>query len=174
MNQPTEHQQKATREAWKTVAMPEQKSRLAWPRTFTSQEFDRLSRGLIPAAMEDKWFIYLEDQVLYFHRSWTGFCIYQLHLKPAGDGWAATEAWVNRDNEQYKATSDDYDSALLAFLIDNLLLGKRHPFPMPNNLSPQTPPDIYQHHIAGTGYPEKPVPSQDSLPEKPGPPFSKK
>jgi len=172
MNQQPENERKATRDSWKTFAMPAQRSRLAWQRTFTQQEFDRISLGLIPAAMEDKWFIYLEDRVLYFHRSWTGFCIYQLHLEPAGDCWAVTEVWVNRDSEQYKATPDDYDNALLSFLIDNLLLGKRHPFPLPNNLSPQSLPGVYQHHIAGTGYPEKPVPSQDSLPERPGPPFS--
>ena len=30
--------------------------------------------------MEDKWFIFMENGILYFHRSWTGVCIYQVHF----------------------------------------------------------------------------------------------
>jgi len=32
--------------------------------------------GLVPEEIEDKWFIYWEDDTLFFHRSWTGNCIY--------------------------------------------------------------------------------------------------
>jgi hypothetical protein len=168
MNQQVEDKQKATRGEWNAIALPEQKSRLAFQRTFTPQEIDRISLGLIPEAMEDKWFIYLEDQVLYFHRSWTGFCIYELHLELADDVWVIRETWVNRDNEQYRteATTEDYDRALLSFLIDNLLLRKSNPFPIPDNLSSDLPAGAYQHHIAGTGYTETPMRPQDSLWER--------
>jgi hypothetical protein len=162
MNQRAENRRKATRDSWGYVAMPEQKSRLPFQRVFTQAEYDRISLGLIPREMENKWFIYLENQILYFHRSWTGFCIYQLHLESSGDTWVVTDTWVNRDNEQFGTeTTDDYEMAVLSFLIDNLLLGKSNPFPLPDNLPANSPAGAYQHHITGTGYAEKPITPRD-------------
>ena len=168
MNQEDERRQMATRDSWKSIAMPEQRGQLPFQRVFTQPEFERVSFGLIPAAMEDKWFIFYEDQSVYFHRSWTGFCVYQLQLEQADDNWEVKETWINRNNEQYKSESrtDEYDMKLLAFLIDNLLLGKRDPFPLPNNLPANMPPGAYQHHIVGTGYAEKPIVPKDSLLER--------
>ena len=36
---------------------------------------DQIRAGHIPEMMEDKWFIYWQDDRLFFHRSWTGYCI---------------------------------------------------------------------------------------------------
>jgi hypothetical protein len=55
--------------------------------------------------MEDKWFIYHDSGWVYFHRSWTGFCIYKLRFEQVGDQFVVREAWVTRDREQY--TNDD-------------------------------------------------------------------
>jgi hypothetical protein len=104
--------------------------------------------------MEDKWFIFMERDWLYFHRSWTGTCIYQIRLAREGERYVVTEALTNRKEEQYRETNNEHDSALLGFLIDNLLLGKQTPFPLPNDLSEDTPTGVYQHHVSGTGYPE--------------------
>ena len=40
---------------------------------FDADQLVHLKAGLIPQAMEDKWFIYFEE--LFFHRSWTGHTI---------------------------------------------------------------------------------------------------
>jgi hypothetical protein len=146
---------KATRESWKkNLPMPKARKRLWVNKTFTQKEFERISLGLIPQQMEDKWFIYLESNQLNFHRSWTGQCVYQVIIKDHNDGWTIAEAWVNRDSKEYKNIDDDYDVALLYFLIDNFLLGKNTPFPVPNNLPKDVPKGVYQHGVAGTGYPE--------------------
>ena len=68
----------ARRDSWKTRAMPPETAVLDYSAEYSPDEFERLSRGLIPQAMEDKWFVYLEGDVLHFHRSWTGICIYQV------------------------------------------------------------------------------------------------
>ncbi len=91
--------EKATRDSWKTQPIPELNTQLQLERTFTLKEYEHLSWGQIPQEMEDKWFTYLEDDWLYFHRSWTGFCIYQVSLKQIGDNYIVGEAWVNRDPE---------------------------------------------------------------------------
>jgi 8-oxo-dGTP diphosphatase len=57
---------------WKTYPLPSKKITIRLDRTFSPQEMKRLSEGLVPRQMEDKWFIYWKDDTLYFHRSWTG------------------------------------------------------------------------------------------------------
>jgi hypothetical protein len=108
---------------------------LPFGRTFTREEYNVISRGLVPGDMDDRWFIFLENNQLYFHRSWTGTCIYQITLdRTDSDSIVVTEALVNRDPDEYKIADDEFDVALLSFLIDNLLLGRpahlparRHP-----------------------------------------------
>lgn len=134
--------------------MPEQRSRLSFERSFTQDEFQQLAKGLIPEEMEDKWFVFLEDSWLYFHRSWTGACIYQIRLKANNDTYKVAEAWVNRSFKQYKSISNTYDALLLGFLIDNFLLNKRTPFPMPEDLPKDLPEGAYQHSISGSAFPE--------------------
>lgn len=142
--------EQATKDSWQNTKMLESKALLQFERTFSLEEYQRIKLGLIPQVMEDKWFIYLEDDWLYFHRSWTGFCNFQLHIEPADDAYKVIEVWVNRDIEQYKNTDDNYDTKLLIFLIDRLLLGKDVSFPFPNELRPEDQ-WIYKHHIVGYG-----------------------
>jgi hypothetical protein len=151
----------ATRETWKAFPMSASKSRLSFNREFTQEEYDRIALGLIPRSMDEKWFVFLEDNWLYFHRSWTGACVYQLRLESNGDNYSVAEAWVNRDPNQYKGTDDAYDVALLSFLMDNFLLGKRTPFPLPSDVPKDLPKGAYQHHVSGSGYPEALVSKTD-------------
>jgi hypothetical protein len=72
--------------------------------------------------MEDKWFVYWKDDCLYFHRSWTGFCIYIVRFVCDDIGGKAAVATVNRDPDQYGGTDDEYDRRMIAYLIDVLLL----------------------------------------------------
>jgi hypothetical protein len=141
----------ATRESWTNHPLPEKRSRLDLSREFTEQEYEALRRGSIPEAMEDKWFIFAEDAALYFHRSWTGHCIYQLTIEREGEKYWISEALVNRDPSQYSSESDDYDVKLLTFLIDNFLLGKNCTFPLPGGVRTGVAAGLYHHHVAGVG-----------------------
>ena len=92
-----------------------------------SLEYEQIGLGHIPAEMEDRWFIYLEDDWLFFHRSWTGFCIFQLHLGPIDGGHnRIAETWVNRDQGQYRSTDSQYDQETLTSLFEIFLLVDRH------------------------------------------------
>jgi hypothetical protein len=126
--------------------------------TFTEAEYKHISNGFIPEAMEDKWFIFLEGDVLYFHRSWTGSCVYQLRLQKEGVQYTIVEALVSRDPNEYSGTEAEYDQRMLIFLIASLLLGQPARFPRPDGLPAGIATEIYQHHAAGRGpIPEKEV-----------------
>ena len=72
--------------------------------------------------MEDKWFIFFESNTLYIHRSWTGFCIYQVHFAREGKALRATHAEANRHPEQYSNTSYTEDVDQIHFVIQRFLL----------------------------------------------------
>jgi hypothetical protein len=97
---------------------------LRFERTFSNTERDRIKTGLLPKEMEDKWFIYFEDDTLFCHRSWTGNCIYQVRFAEDESGFRAFSVWVNRDPEQYREDDDEIDLGMLNRLIDSHLLRK--------------------------------------------------
>lgn len=114
---------------WQNLNMPEARVRLQVERSYTAEEYARLARGFVPKVMEDKWFIFLEADWLYLHRSWSGFCVYQVRLESRDGRYVVAEAWANRDAEQYSETDAAYDARLLLFLIDRLLLGYDAEYP---------------------------------------------
>jgi len=129
----------ATRSDWNTEEMPIQKATLAVERLFSREEMTLLKQGVVPEAMEDKWFIFHEGDRLYFHRSWTGFCIYIVRFEERGDRHAMVNIEANRDPEQYNQQNDKYDVQMLSYLIDALLLGQSGQFPV---LDPNASPEI--------------------------------
>jgi ADP-ribosyl-[dinitrogen reductase] hydrolase len=69
----------ATRTTWQNFPIDNPK-RIEFSIHFTDRQFLKLVNGLIPHQMEDKWFIFYENDWLYFHRSWTGFGLYKAQL----------------------------------------------------------------------------------------------
>ncbi len=141
----------ATRTSWEAKPLPELRTALPYARTFGADERVRLERGLVPDAMEDKWFIFYEAPWLFLHRSWTGICIYAVKLKEDGEAAAVEEAWVNRTVEQYREADDAYDAKMLSFLVDRLLLGLPAAFPTRQGASPDTRGALLVHHVVGHG-----------------------
>lgn len=126
MNSPS---QPAVETDWDTLPLPARFAKVVLNRSFSAAEAGRIRIGLIPRQMEDKWFIYWQNHTLFMHRSWTGYCIYEIDFVATPDGITATEARVNRDSSQYECTSDEHDARLALYLIDALLLQKSVPFP---------------------------------------------
>lgn len=110
----------ATSADWNIWPMPEQQVKLALDFTLNEKEAARIRLGFIPTAMEEKWFSYFENNVLHNHRSWTGFCIDQIHFVPADAGLRATQAVVNRDREQYHETDDAADIRRIEIMVREL------------------------------------------------------
>ena len=119
----------ANRADWNTRPLPSSNASIPLGLRFSASEMDRIRHGLVPEQMEDKWFIFFEDDSLYFHRSWTGFCLFKVRFEVAGGGFLAVDALVNRDPEQYSSTDDDHDRKLVQHLINVLLLKRSSTYP---------------------------------------------
>ena len=104
----------AERGDWETKEMPEQQETFILKRAFSAKQMAVLRKGNIPKEMEDKWFWFMEGDMLFAHRSWTGVCIYQIHFKPDQNHVVT----VNRDPEQYTCDSIKEDAEKLNKLLN--------------------------------------------------------
>ncbi|HZR34637.1 MAG TPA: hypothetical protein VFA75_04630 [Nevskia sp.] len=143
---------RATAGSWKREPFTEGVA-LAYRAEFSAAQFERLREGLVPREMEDKWFVYYDEPCLYWHRSWSGKPVYRLRFAFDGGMARVVDAQISRAlgaNEAELA----HQAQMLDFLICNLMLGQSKPFPRPPGLN-EAAPGVFQHHIAGTGYPER-------------------
>ncbi|MBB4155589.1 hypothetical protein GGQ80_003514 [Sphingomonas jinjuensis] len=141
---------KAEPDQWKHLPFSSV-SPVPYSRVFSGMEYERLAQGLIPQAMEDKCFMYLEDFQLKFYHSWTGQAVYQVNLREVDDNYRVDSALCS--DEVLERSDSEYQATLLDFLISNLLLSEHKPFPRPVKINEKMP-GAYQHAISGTGYRE--------------------
>lgn len=129
--------ERATAVSWRNRPMPLEHAVIPIDGVYTRAEVGLMSMGFIPRSPSDKWFIYMTDSWLSFHRSATGACVFRLLLEPDGESCRAVALVANRNPAQYRGADDAYDLQLMSHLIDRLLLGRFSPFPQPKSLSPE-------------------------------------
>jgi hypothetical protein len=83
------------KEDWKTRPMPRRRTKIVLDISYNADAMTRIRKGFLPTDMGDKWFVWFEEPVLYLHRSWTGFCVYEVNFVPDRQGWRATFALVS-------------------------------------------------------------------------------
>lgn len=149
----------ANQDSWEILPLPADRISLGFVATYDDSEAERIRQGFIPQQAEDKWFVYCKEDWLYFHRSWTGACIFGVQLN--SQGVRVIDSWITADPQQPVGKDLDYNRKLLGCLIDTLLLGKTCEFPAPSDL-PDELAGIYQHHIIGVKPTNVPPPNIDS------------
>ncbi len=120
-----------TRGQWKNEPLVDSVPIPAPERLWTDDEMSRIRVGLLPVSMDDKWFMFMEHDLLHLHRSWTGHGIYEAQFVRDDDGYRITLAVVTSDGERYRRSSDATESALLERLIASLLLDEPDTSPWP-------------------------------------------
>ena len=115
----------ATRSSWKVQSPPSDRQYFEFPMEFSKADGERLKLGYIPKGGDDKWFIFFEDDWLYFHRSWTGICIYGVQLCSLSNGVRITSAWANRDRGVYNSPGLEADIRTVHRLMHTILLARR-------------------------------------------------
>ena len=107
-----------TRNSWKfnpiNMSIP-----LEYNRVLSFNELKLLKRGLKPKVMEDKWFIFLEENTMHFARSWTRYCIFSIEIKILNNETVLLyKAIMESDKSIYKGgTSDSVLDDLIAMVI---------------------------------------------------------
>ena len=115
---------KATKNDWELFPLPDKHVSLAVNRTFDRYQMERIKMGVVPRDMDERWLIYYEDDTLYLHRSWTGYCAFAVRFNVLDEGSARMyECLASREELQYASSEDAEDLKLLNSIIDELLIG---------------------------------------------------
>lgn len=94
----------AKRDSWTSIPMSEQRVKFDFQNEFGPMEMEIIKVGRIPDEMDERWFVFFESNWIYFHRSWTGYCVFQVKLEPTGnEKWRVTEAWSTTDPKHYRS-----------------------------------------------------------------------
>lgn len=114
----------AQRSDWdnEPIKMPEEIPPPA--RIWIEEEMEHIRRGYIPQIMDEKWFIFVEGDRLYAHRSWTGYCVYEATFAATEGGFRIESAVVTGDDTIYNRSSDLDESRTLEALIVGHLVGE--------------------------------------------------
>lgn len=75
--------------------------------------------------MDEKWDVFVEDDVVFLHRSWTGHGVFAATFAPAeGGGWQISQAMVERNLERYRSDDEEYDCLMLELVLSAIVLGE--------------------------------------------------
>ena len=119
---------------------PEKYASFNLNKELTNKEYELLEWGFRPSQQEDKWYIYVEDAWIYFHRSWTGHVCYKTKVEKSATGYLLTETRINEDTPPSSITYTnfsmtnfpndiDFAKTLVPYLVDRILVGKDILFP---------------------------------------------
>jgi hypothetical protein len=112
-----------SREHWLSRVQPLGRSRIevAYRRTFSPAEAERLRAGSWPQSQDDRWVVQLGEGSLDLWRSWTGHCIYSLPAQTTEVGVTVGPLRVNGDSQQYRRVGDEDDVRLFESIIGSVL-----------------------------------------------------
>ncbi len=113
---------KAHRSSWNNEPLTIPEPIPAPARVWTDDEMASIRRGYVPSIMDEKWFIFMEGNHLFAHRSWTGIGVYEATFAPTDGGHAIESAVVTGDETKYRRSSDEDESLTLEVLIASFLL----------------------------------------------------
>lgn len=116
-----EEKKVATRSSWEIFPMDAVKQ-IDISLNFNQEQFEKIKRGFIPHQMEEKWFIFYENEWLYFHRSWTGIGMYKAQIKKLNSEYLINEFFVQSSSDKYVAGTDEHERQQVTELIDIYLL----------------------------------------------------
>lgn len=106
---------------WKTVPMPNETDSFYSGRSLVAEEFLKLSAGIKPASMDDKWFVYYQNESIYFHRSWLGHCIFIAQVEKEKNGVLLGNVIANKKPDQFGMQDIDAKKEMFNKLVDYLL-----------------------------------------------------
>lgn len=115
-----EKRKTATASSWKTIPMPEDSDQIAqvaldfW---IPAAAMAVIRKGHIPAAMEDHWFMYCDEEYIRYFRSWTGICAFEAHYTSDGDDYRVDRLRISSDFAQYGANGAAAGAALFRYLV---------------------------------------------------------
>jgi len=101
-------------------SLPEKHLEIDLSIKLTAKDIECINTGLYPSGMDSRWNIYRENDLIYFHRSWTGSCIYVCQL----EGDSITRIKVNNESSEYECASIEDEKESFRQILKSFFDGK--------------------------------------------------
>jgi len=104
--------------------LPENRRKANLHLSYTKEEYERMRLGFMPGVNDDRWIIFEENDVFYFHRFVTGNCIFTIRFEEQNGSYHSVETWVSME----EGPRDDDRSLieLVNVVINERLLGRKY------------------------------------------------
>jgi len=133
------------------IPLSDKRIKMNFPHQYSAEEFHRMSYGLAPASMDEKWIVLAEGLTLGMYRSWPPIkCIYEIHFQKSGDIYRVKEAWVDKAFLDEPWNNPGYSAELLHYIVQRMLLGHGLPFPFPNSINGSMEKSMFRHGMVGS------------------------
>lgn len=106
---------------WKNEPMPDENDIFHSGRKLSHSKYSKLKAGIKATNMDDKWFVYSMYNSIYFHRSWTGHCIYIVNVKKDNGNIFLENVVVNRNSAQFGTRDIELNKDMSKKLVDLVL-----------------------------------------------------
>ena len=91
----------ATAADWGHLPMPSEREEIDFEQSYDDDSFAKIQKGYAPYEMEDRIFMYMEDNILYIHLTFTCVCIFEIHFAKVGHLYKVVRAYANANPKQY-------------------------------------------------------------------------
>jgi hypothetical protein len=91
-------------------------------RVWSQRQWELIKRGYRAQDMDEKWDVFVEDQVAFLHRSWTGNGMFEATFSPAGGGWRISGAVTGASRA--RAVPAERNRVLLELVFCAIVLGE--------------------------------------------------
>jgi hypothetical protein len=95
-------------------------------RVWTQGQWEGIKRGYRAQDMDEKWDVFVEGQVVFLHRSWTGRGVFEASFVAADGGWQIS-AGVTESDPSVREFSAEGNRVLLELVLTEIVLGEPAP-----------------------------------------------
>jgi hypothetical protein len=94
-------------------------------RVWSDDEWHRIKLGYAAYDMDEKWDVFVEGEMAFLHRSWTGFGIFEASFSAVdGGGWRISDAVVESEPARYRRSCEQFDRVMLELVLSAIVLGE--------------------------------------------------
>jgi hypothetical protein len=100
---------------------------ITFEKSYSEDDSKIITQGFLAPTMDDKWDLIYKNEELDIHRSWTGIGLFKLKFENQDGRLNVIGAQV--DEQFLRDYSDEYCSALLNWVVEFVMFGRRVDLP---------------------------------------------
>lgn len=131
--------------------LPAARKEIPFSRKYTEKEIERMSYGVAPASMDEKWIIIMTEEKLHFFRSHSRQEVIRMLFERQAQDYVVRKTWVDQELMQTEWNSPEYMAKLVDYLVERLLLGRVLRFPFPESVTGFVRKGMFKHSLIGNG-----------------------